>query len=69
MTNKSGHTHDKLESDKVRAAFHSEARRRLVAMKLAGTGIPAAAAFDYLIERALGGRPGRPGVVKADGPR
>jgi predicted transcriptional regulator len=56
---------EKLEADEARAAFHAEARRRLAAMKRAGTGIPAAEAFDYLRERARGGKPARPKAVKA----
>jgi predicted transcriptional regulator len=56
---------EKLEADEARAAFHAEAKRRLAAMKRAGTGIPAAEAFDYLRERAQGGNPARPKAVKA----
>lgn len=56
---------EKLEAEEARAAFHAEARRRLASMKRTGTGIPATAAFDYLRERAQGGKPARPKPIKA----
>ena len=46
---------EKLEAAEARAAFHGEARRRLVRMKKSGRGIPAREVFAYLEKRARGG--------------
>ncbi len=51
---------EKLEAEEARAAFHAEARRRLARMKKSGRGIPASEVFDYLRDRAKGGKPSRP---------
>ena len=55
---------EKVEADEARAAFHSEANRRLARMKRSGTGIPATEVFDYLRKRAQGGKPPRPKARK-----
>ena len=51
---------EKLEAAEARAAFHAEARRRLVRMKKSAHGIPAQEVFAYLEKRARGGKPARP---------
>jgi len=51
---------EKLAAEEARAAFHAEAKRRLERMKKAGTGIPAEEVFEYLRQRAEGGRARRP---------
>ena len=56
---------EKLDAEEVRAAFHSEARRRLARMKKAGAGIPAGDVFDYLDARARGRGGVRPKSQKA----
>lgn len=51
---------EKLEAEEARAAFHAEGERRLARMKKSGRGIPASDVFDYLRDRAKGGKPSRP---------
>ena len=51
---------EKLEAAEARAAFHSEAKRRLARMKKSGHGIPAREVFAYLERRARGGKPALP---------
>jgi predicted transcriptional regulator len=55
---------EKLEAEEARAAFLAEAKRRLARMRRSGKGIPADEVFDYLRERAQGGKPVRPAARK-----
>lgn len=55
---------EKVEAEEARAAFLSEARRRLARMKKSGRGIPADEAFEYLTAKAAGGSPVRPKARK-----
>ena len=51
---------EKLAAEEARAAFYTEAQRRLARMKKYGRGIAASEVFDYLRDRAKGGKPSRP---------
>ena len=51
---------EKLESDEDRAAFYSEARRRLARMKKTGLAIEGSAVSAYLEGLARGDAPERP---------
>ena len=51
---------EKVEAEEARAAFHTEARRRLARMKKTRLGIPAEEILAYFRERARGGTPERP---------
>ncbi|MSQ74001.1 MAG: ribbon-helix-helix protein, CopG family [Betaproteobacteria bacterium] len=51
---------EKVDNEEARIAFHEEAIGRLARMKNSGLAVPAGEVFDYLRERARGGKPVRP---------
>ena len=51
---------EKVEAGEARLAFIEQAQRRLTRMKKTGLAIPATEVFDYLQQRAAGGKPSRP---------
>jgi len=51
---------EKVEDEEARIAFYEQAKVRLGRMKKTGLAIPADEVFDYLRERAKGGKPARP---------
>jgi len=51
---------DRLDAEEARVAFHAEAKRRLARMRKSDLGVPAEEVFDYLLDRARGGKPARP---------
>ena len=51
---------EKVEAEEARLAFIEQAQRRLTRMKKTGLAIPATEVFDYLRQRAAGGKPARP---------
>jgi predicted transcriptional regulator len=51
---------EKVEDEEARIAFYEQAKGRLARMKKTGLAVPANEVFDYLHERAKGGKPVRP---------
>jgi len=51
---------DKVDAEEARAAFITEAQRRLARMKKSGKSISATEVFAYLDARGKGGTPARP---------
>ena len=51
---------DKVDAEEARAAFLTEAQRRLARMKKSGKGVPATEVFAYLDARGKGRKPARP---------
>ena len=51
---------EKVENEEAKIAFYEQAKGRLARMKKTGLAVPADAVFEYLLERAKGGKPARP---------
>ena len=51
---------EKVEDEEARIAFYELAKGRLGRMKVTGLALPAGEVFEYLRERAKGGKPARP---------
>ena len=51
---------EKVEDEEARIAYYEQANGRLGRMKKTGLAVPADEVFDYLRERAKGGKPARP---------
>jgi predicted transcriptional regulator len=51
---------EKVEDEEARIAFYEQAKGRLARMKKTGLAVPADEVFDYLRERARGGKAARP---------
>ena len=51
---------EKVEDEETRIAFYEQAKGRLARMKKTGLAVPANEVFDYLRERAKGGKAARP---------